>query len=298
MITYNRRDQQIVFRDVFRVEKDKLNSMEKDFMAVEEPLEICIAGESIAITMRTPGEDSRLAIGFLFSEGIVASIDDVGRAFHCGRPGDEGYGNMIEILPGPGTSLDIDLLKNSRRGTLTTSACGICGRQSIEDLLDRCQPLPKGQEFHIDKIGEVIHRLRKIQPIFDETGGVHASAAFTISGELLACFEDVGRHNAVDKTVGSLLFDRLVGIGKKRDRAPAILAVSGRASFEIVQKAAMARIPIVASVSAPSSLAVDLSISLGITLAGFVRGKRFNIYSHPERIIDNLHGLTSEKQVK
>ena len=283
-MTLSRQDQKVAQRGVSRVEAGRPTGSVQDAVAVEEPLEIRVAGDPVAITMRTPGDDSRLAVGFLFAEGIVASINDVGRAFHCGRPGAEDYGNAIDVLPGPGVSLDVDRVLATRRGTLTTSACGVCGRQSIDDLMDRCRPLPAGPEVPVGRIREVIDRLREIQPTFDETGGVHAAAAFTATGELLACYEDVGRHNAVDKAVGALLYDRLVGEEAPEGRAPAILAVSGRASFEIVQKAAVARIPIVASVSAASSLAVDLARSSEMTLAGFVRGRGFNVYSHPERI--------------
>ena len=259
----------------------------KDAVAVEEPLEIRVAGDPVAVTMRTPGDDERLAVGFLFAEGIVASIEDVGRAFHCGRPGTEGYGNAIDVLPAPGVSLDVDRVLATRRGTLTTSACGVCGRQSIEDLVARCVALPPGPLVGVDLLFEVFRRLGEVQPTFAETGGVHAAAMFSGSGDLMACYEDVGRHNAVDKAVGALLYERLVGEGRAppADRTPAILTVSGRASFEIVQKAAVAGIPIVTSVSAASSLAVDLARSTQITLAGFVRGNGFNIYSHPERIV-------------
>ena len=168
----------------------------------------------------------------------------------------------------------------SRRGTLTTSACGVCGRQDIADLVARCAVLPPGPRIPKELLIESMERMTRIQPTFSHTGGVHAAAAFDRDGRALVCSEDVGRHNAVDKTVGALLFDRLVGASA----GAALLTVSGRASFEIVQKAAVARIPVVASVSAASSLAVDLASDVGITLAGFVRRKGFNLYAHPERV--------------
>ncbi len=252
----------------------------RDDLAIEEPLEIRVAGDPVAVTMRSPGEDARLAVGFLFSEGIIGSIEDVGRVFHCGRPGTEGYGNAIDVLPAPGHSLDIERVSASRRGTLTTSACGVCGRQDVADLVARCSVLPPGPRVSAELLIESIDGMRRIQPTFTHTGGVHAAAAFDRSGRPLVCSEDVGRHNAVDKAVGALLFDRLVGASA----GAVLLAVSGRASFEIVQKAAVARIPVVASVSAASSLAVDLASDVGITLAGFVRRKGFNLYAHPERI--------------
>ena len=251
-----------------------------DELAIEEPLEIRVAGDPVAVTMRSPGEDARLAVGFLFSEGIIASIEDVGRVFHCGRPGTEGYGNAIDVLPAPGHNLDIERVSASRRGTLTTSACGVCGRQDVADLVARCSVLPPGPEIPAELLIKSIDGMRRIQPTFTHTGGVHAAAAFDRDGRTLVCCEDVGRHNAVDKAVGALLFDRLVGASA----GPVLLAVSGRASFEIVQKAAVAKIPVVASVSAASSLAVDLASDVGITLAGFVRRKSFNLYAHPERV--------------
>lgn len=270
----------IAQRAVSRVDDGCPARSTHDELAVEEPLEIRVAGDPVAVTMRSPGEDARLAMGFLFSEGIIASVEDVGRVFHCGRPGTEGYGNAIDVLPAPGHNLDIERVSASRRGTLTTSACGVCGRQDIADLVARCAVLPPGPKIPKELLIESMERMTRIQPTFSHTGGVHAAAAFDRDGRALVCSEDVGRHNAVDKTVGALLLDRLVGASA----GAALLTVSGRASFEIVQKAAVARIPVVASVSAASSLAVDLASDVGITLAGFVRRKGFNLYAHPERV--------------
>lgn len=270
----------IAQRAVSRVDDGCPPRSTHDELAVEEPLEIRVAGDPVAVTMRSPGEDARLAVGFLFSEGIIASVEDVGGVFHCGRPGTEGYGNAIDVLPAPGHNLDIERVSASRRGTLTTSACGVCGRRDIADLVARCAVLPPGPKIPKELLIESMERMTRIQPTFSHTGGVHAAAAFDRDGRAIVCSEDVGRHNAVDKTVGALLFDRLVGASA----GAALLTVSGRASFEIVQKAAVARIPVVASVSAASSLAVDLASDVGITLAGFVRRKGFNLYAHPERV--------------
>ncbi len=258
----------------------------EDNVAIEEPLEIRIASEPVATTMRTPGDDGLLALGFLFAEGIVTSIDDVGTLAHCGRPGEEGFGNVIDVTPGAGVSLDIDRIQLSRRGTLITAACGVCGRRSIEDLRARCGVLPDGPVVAASLLTGGARDLRGHQPNFERTGGTHAAAALAADGTTLASFEDVGRHNAVDKVVGALLKERLVGTGRPGEAAawPVLLCVSGRASFEIVQKAAAARIPIVASVSAASSLAIDLARTTGITLAAFVRGDRLSVYSRPERI--------------
>ncbi len=247
-----------------------------DHLAVEEPLEIRIAGDTLAITMRTPGDDPKLAIGFLLAEGLIESIDDVGTITHCGRPGDEGYGNVIEVTPASGAIIEVEKMNVSRRGTLTTAACGVCGRRSVDDLLARLSPLATTVTLPRAVLLAGPEKLRTAQQNFELTGGVHAAAAFAADGRLLAAFEDVGRHNAVDKVVGSLALAKVPGA--------VFLQVSGRASFEIVQKAWAAGFSIVASVSAPSSLAVELADRAGITLAGFVRGDRFTLYSHPERI--------------
>lgn len=273
----------IADREVFRVPSEGPLSEEQDAVAVEEPLEIRIAGEPVAVTMRTPGDDARLAVGFLYAEGILRSVEDLGTVTHCGRPGEEGYGNVLDVVPASGASFDVDRLLGARRGTLTTAACGVCGRKSIDDLLDLCRVLPPGPVVPREVLRTATEKLKGGQQVFARTGGTHAAAALDEAGQVLAAFEDVGRHNAVDKVVGALLYARRIGTGATA-APPAILAVSGRASFEIVQKAAMARIPIVASVSAASSLAVDLAQRVGVTLANFVRGERFNVYAHPERI--------------
>ncbi len=248
-----------------------------DSIAVEEPLEIRIDGETIAVTMRTPGDDSRLALGFLFAEGIIASRDDVGSIAHCGRPDEEGYGNVLEVKSAPGVPIDVERILAGRNFTVT-SACGVCGRKSIDDLLARCLPIASDARFTVAQIERSMERLRQDQRNFALTGGLHAAATFDEEGALIASYEDIGRHNAVDKTVGTLLFERKIG-------AAALLVVSGRSSFEIVQKAAAARIPVVASVSAPSSLAIDVAKSVGITLIGFVRSPSLNVYTHPRRIV-------------
>jgi len=266
-----------------------------DSVAVEEPLEIRVATEPVAITMRTPGDDAQLALGFLFAEGIIRSIDDVGAVAHCGRPGDEGFGNVIDVTAAPGVSLDVEKVQATRRGTLTTSACGVCGRRSVDDLLSLCGQVPPGPPLQLHLVASATECLRQAQQNFARTGGVHAAAALDAQGTVMAAYEDVGRHNAVDKVVGALLQTRSVS-GESALRSatrpsaevvskPALLVVSGRASFEILQKATMARIALVASVSAPSSLAIDLAQRCGITLAGFVRDGGFNVYSHPERLV-------------
>ncbi|MBS2031418.1 MAG: formate dehydrogenase accessory sulfurtransferase FdhD [Deltaproteobacteria bacterium] len=257
----------------------------RDAVAVEEPLEIRAAGDTLAITLRTPGDDARLAAGFLFAEGIIRSLDELSSLAHCGRPGDEAYGNVVDARPSGGVVLAIERAQASRRGTLTTAACGLCGRQSVDDLLERCLPLPDGPRIPRAVLLASAARLGEKQALFAQTGGTHAAAAFDAQGELLAAHEDVGRHNAVDKVVGALLYAGLVGSKVKPEvKRPALLVVSSRAGFEVVQKATMARIPVVASLGAASSLAIDLASRANVTLAAFVRGERFNLYSRPERV--------------
>ena len=248
----------------------------RDQIAIEEPLEIRVAGDPIATTMRTPGDDERLAIGFLFAEGIISGIADVGTVVHCGRPGEEGYGNAIDVLPGPGVALDPERLQTSRRGTLTTASCGVCGRRSIDDLLARVAPVAPATGVTIARLLAAPERLKEAQANFAKTGGVHAAAILDASDTVLGFAEDVGRHNAVDKVVG--------GWVRSGGGAGEVLVVSGRASFEIIQKAAVARVPIVVAVSAPTSLAVDLAARAGILLAGFVRGDGLVVYAGAGRI--------------
>jgi FdhD protein len=252
-----------------------------DDIAVEEPLEIRLSSDTLATIMRTPGEDHYLAAGFLYSEGIVRGLADLGRVAHCGRPSDAGYGNLIDIAPGPGTVLAPELTQYARRGTVMGSACGVCGRERIDDLISRIGRITRHMQVPVQLITRSVERLFALQSGFARTGAMHGALALTAAGAELASSEDVGRHNAVDKVIGKLLYAGLLCV----DSAQAeLLAVSGRASFEIVQKAAAARIPVVVSVSAPTSLAIDLAAAFGITLAGFTRGPAFNLYTHPERI--------------
>ncbi|MCA9600685.1 MAG: formate dehydrogenase accessory sulfurtransferase FdhD [Myxococcales bacterium] len=262
-------------RDVgVTLERDGAWSSGADRVVVEEPLEIRIAGDAVAVTMRTPGHDEDLVLGFLRAEGIVRTAADVGSVVHCGRPGDDGYGNVIDVTPGPGVALDWE--KHAvRRGGLTSSACGVCGRRTIDDLLARIAPVPSDARVPGALIAHAMAHLRASQRLFRATGGLHGAVAVAGDGTLLAAAEDVGRHNAVDKVSGALL--------RRGEDAP-LLAVSGRIGFEIVQKAAAARFVAVAGVSAPSSLAIDLAERTGMVLAGFVRDGRMNVYAGRERI--------------
>lgn len=253
-----------------------------DLVALEEPLEIRVAGEVVGVLMRTPGDDHRLALGFLFSEGIIASAAGLSGVYHCGRPGDEAYGSAIEVAPASGARIDWERLDGSRRGVVSSSACGVCGRRAVEDLVAGLVPPDPLEPLPVALVAEKVAALRDHQPVFGATGGTHVAALWTRDGDLIAAHEDVGRHNAVDKVVGALLLAReAAGAGAPR---PALLTVSSRAGQEIVQKAARARIPVVATVSAPTSLAVELARAAGLTLAGFVRPGRMNVYAGEERL--------------
>ena len=250
-----------------------------DEIAVEEPLEIRLAGDTFATIMRTPGDDHVLTAGFLYSEGIIRSLADLGKIAHCGRPTDAGYGNLVDVAPGPGTALAPE--RATERRTTVSASCGVCGRERIDDLLARMRPLEPSELVPAMTIVRSVECLRRAQATFARTGAVHGALALDRSGAELASGEDVGRHNAVDKVIGKLLYADLLG----PERAEAqLLAVSGRTSFEIVQKAAAARISVVVSVSAPTSLAIDTAVAMGVTLVGFARGEGFNVYAHGERI--------------
>ena len=258
---------------------------EDDLVAVEEPLEIRLAGEPVAVLMRTPGDDHRLALGFLFTEGVLSSAADVAAVFHCGRPGAEGYGNAIDVAPASGARIAWDRLDGAQRSFAATSACGVCGRKTIEDLLEGLQPPAKGPALPASTIVEAVEALRGHQPAFAATGGTHVAALWARDGALVAAHEDVGRHNAVDKVVGALLVARAAARdGGSAPPEPGLLAVSSRAGIEVVQKAARASVPVVASVSAPTSLAVALARSAGLGLCGFVRRGRMNVYAGAHRI--------------
>jgi len=248
----------------------------EDRLAVEAPLDRRIAGETFAVTMRTPGHDEELVLGLLLAEGIVRDVRDVGGIAHCGKPGE--LGNVIEVTAAPGAVIEWDPEGAVRRATLITSACGVCGRRSIDDLLERVRRLEDDARFSPDWVRRLTLELGPRQRNFAVSGGVHAAALWGADGSDALVREDVGRHNAVDKVVGRCALD-----GGLPARGAA-LVVSGRASFELVQKALVAQIPLRVSVSAPSSLAVAAARAGGLTLIGFARGQRFNVYAGEERI--------------
>jgi FdhD protein len=253
-------------------------------LAVEEPLGIRVVVElggrsarhDVAVTMRTPGRDRELALGFLFSEGVVTERAGVARVRECEAPTAEA-GSVVEVYLAPGSQFDVERF---RRNVYTSSSCGICGRAAIEQVRMICRPVAgPGPSVDREILWRLPERLRAEQVGFAATGGLHAAGLFDEAGSLLVLREDVGRHNAVDKLVGRLLMD---------DKLPAsdtMLMVSGRASFELVQKAALAGIPFLAAVGAPSSLAVELGEELGMTIIGFLRDARCNVYCGAERLI-------------
>ena len=254
-----------------------------DLLAAEEPLGIRVDGAALTLTMRTPGEDVELAAGFLVGEAIVAAPDDIAAmkvcdgttCGHLDHSPDE-IGNIVDVALAPGVAVP----PGARRSFLTTSACGVCGKTAIGDLcvLPRAPLAADVTVFEPAVIASLPDRLREAQRVFSSTGGLHAAGLFTAAGELLAAREDVGRHNAVDKIVGWAL------LNAKLPLTGCMLLVSGRASFELVQKAVLAGIPLLAAVSAPSSLAAELADEAGLTLIGFLRGPSMNVYTGAHRI--------------
>ena len=247
-----------------------------DDLAGEEPLEIRVNGTAVSVTMRTPGDDFELAAGFLLAEGIVRSADEIERIAFGHLPDGQPSGNIVDVLLKDDTPLDVEQFG---RHFVAASSCGVCGKASIAAIRARGLMRPAGDAaVDPERLCDLPDRLRPAQAVFGKTGGLHAAALFGPDGELVSVREDIGRHNAVDKIVGHAVLKRWLPL------ADHILLVSGRGGFEIVQKALAAGVPVVASVSAPSSLAVRLAREFGLTLIGFLRGRRFIVYSGEERI--------------
>jgi len=247
-----------------------------DEVAREEPLEIRVDGSSLAVVMRTPGHDAELALGFLVTERVIEKTSDVISVRHCSRaPDPDAEDNVIQVRLAPGVEIDLAAL---RRNLYASSSCGICGKATIENALRSAPPLRDDTALPATRLYALRDALAGAQPGFARTGGLHAAALFTAGGELVCAREDVGRHNAVDKVVGAALRDGRVPLSGH------VLWVSGRISFEIAQKALAARAPVVAAVSAPTSLAVRFAESAGLTLVGFLRGRRANVYGRRDRV--------------
>ncbi|MGH3349184.1 MAG: formate dehydrogenase accessory sulfurtransferase FdhD [Nocardioides sp.] len=267
-----------VGRPVLRV-RDGVISRRPDTLAAEEPMEIRVNGRPLTVTMRTPGGDFDLAIGFLVSEGVVHAADDVVSVRYCAGATDDGSNtyNVVDVqlsprVPPPDASLE--------RSFYTTSSCGLCGKASLEAVRTSSAWSVAEDPLRVTPqlLSALPERLREEQRVFDSTGGLHAAGLFDAEGTLLCLREDVGRHNAVDKVIGYALREGMLPLRES------MLMVSGRASFELVQKAVMAGIPLLAAVSAPSSLAVDLADDNGLTLVGFLRGSSMNVYAGTDRI--------------
>jgi FdhD protein len=271
-----------------------------DQLALEEPLEIQIAHgpewdrqwKTVAITMRTPGNDRELALGFLVGEGLIHSLDEIEAIYGRGpRYGAEGWQHSVRVALRPGFAIDLNRLQ---RNFYTTSSCGVCGKTSLEALeLNACPPLtPPGRQVKASVVCGLPEHLREAQSVFERTGGLHAAGLFTFTGQALVVREDVGRHNAVDKVIGSQF------LGGRKPPFDDLLVVSGRASFELMQKALASGIPILVAVGAPSSLAVEVAEKFGATLVGFTKARGFNIYTGTGRIEMDLGESGSDSSVR
>jgi FdhD protein len=264
---------------IYRVERGEAEAR-ADELATEEPLEIRLIQEgrrrTVAVTMRTPGADEELALGFLFAEGVIERREDVVRSQACLEPG-EACTNIVDVELADG--LPEPELAGLERHFFATSACGVCGKAGLDALTLRVtEPVPDGPEVSPALLASLPGRLREAQGLFATTGGIHAAALFDAEGTLLAVREDVGRHNALDKLIGWALGEGLLPLHRY------VVLVSGRSSYEILQKCLVAGVPVICAVSAPSSLAVELAERFGLTLVGFLRGDRFNVYSGAGRV--------------
>ena len=252
-----------------------------DAVAVEEPLEIRVGGRSVAVTMRTPGHDEELAAGFLLTEGVIRSSADVSEIAHCQSGDARRTGNVVNVFLASGVEVDFQRLT---RHVFASSSCGLCGKAAIDSIIQTYPAMNSSLRVSTDVLETLPTKLRDAQKAFDATGGLHAAALFDATGRMLVAREDVGRHNAVDKVVGWALKQRLVPL------AGCVLLVSGRVSYEIVQKALAAGLPMVCAVSAPTSLAVELARESGLTLVGFLRGRTMNLYSGVWRVSGETAG--------
>jgi FdhD protein len=249
----------------------------RDHVAVEEPLEIRLAGQPLSVTMRTPGEDAWLVAGFLFSEGLIGNGDDVDVIAHYrGPPDDPDRRNIVNVL----LKGDVRVAKERlRRNFISASSCGLCGTAMIEAIRIAHPPVESNVTVPIEVFRQLVTAMSQAQATFEKTGGLHAAGLFTADGQVVALSEDIGRHNAVDKVIGRMVLAGAMPLDRH------ILMVSGRASFEIIQKAVVARIPIIAAVSAPSSMAVQTAEAANVTLVGFVRDTGFNVYTGAHRVV-------------
>ena len=256
-----------------RMRRHETALVETDSVVVEEPLEIRVEGRSIAVIMRTPGHDEELAAGFLVSEGIIRTARDVFEISVC-PSNDEGRGNVVDVLL---TDVQVDWDKLTRH-VFASSSCGLCGKTAMDSVFQHFTATTDRWTINEERLLALPEKLRATQATFDQTGGLHACALFDLEGHLIVAREDVGRHNALDKVLGYGLRNGLLPYAKN------VLLLSGRVSFEMMQKALAGGVPLVAAISAPSSLAVSFAEESQQTLIGFLRGDRMNVYSHPQRI--------------
>jgi FdhD protein len=263
-------------RDLKRLQISKLDGGHlkhiEDEVVVEEPLEVRVNGEGLTVTMRTPGNDFDLAIGLLWTEGIIHGADEIGTIAYCPDEDQPELKNVVNV-----GLVDANRKIQSSRRLWSNSSCGLCGKATLDAIRQQCRPVESTVTVGYDILCSLPSRLREAQANFERTGGIHAVALFDPQGNLLLLREDIGRHNAADKVLGAAL-------GGNIPLSQSVMMVSGRLGFEIAQKAVIAGVPIVASISAPSSLAVELADELGMTAIGFLRGASMNIYTHPERV--------------
>ena len=258
---------------------------EEDSVAAEEPLQLLLDGEELAVVMRTPGDDVELALGLLFAERVIVSTAGVAAVHVSAESGEVEAGRGLPVVGDllESNAVDVHIRagaggRRPRRTFTSNAACGVCGQTTVDDLAAELSPVPEGDSFDPALLPRLAHALRDTQGVFEQTGGLHAAGLFSAAGELVVAREDVGRHNAVDKVVGWALLQGRVPL------ASTILAVSGRIGFEVAQKAVAAGIPLVVAVGAPSSLAVQVARRFGLTLAGFLRDHRYNVYSAEQRL--------------
>jgi FdhD protein len=254
----------------------ELDGPRADSVAIEEPMELRVGERSVAVLMRTPGHDRELAAGFLLTEGVIRSADDLLDIVRCREQEGGDFGNVVSAILAPRVSVDFERLT---RHVFSSSSCGVCGKATLEAVLQNFPAVAHGAVFDSTGLGELPARLRAAQPGFDSTGGLHGCGLFTETGVIEIVREDVGRHNAVDKVLGRALLDGKLPLSKRG------LLLSGRISFELVQKALAAGIPLIAGIGAPSSLAIDCAMRGNITLIGFLRADRFNVYTGAERLV-------------
>ena len=254
-----------------------------DHLAVEEPLEIRLGGINLSVTMRTPGEDEELVAGFLFSEGVITGADDLDViARYRGPDEDPDDGNVMNVL----LKGDVRVAKDRlRRNFVASSSCGLCGKATIEAIRTTLPPIRSDFVISVDRLNRLAAAMHDAQPTFEKTGGLHAAGLFDADGRLIVLREDIGRHNAVDKVIGHMVLARSMPLDRH------VLMVSGRVSFEIMQKALTARIPVIAAVSAPSSMAVQMALAADMTLIGFVRNGGFNLYAGAHRVTPGVAEL-------